>query len=128
LNDGANPLVEVRFGDLTSRLKDHYDIWVLSRTFPFSKARLLLAINATFRRRGAVLPSSIPIALTPTFAARPDKQAQWDAFLRRTAPVFRPPSFAEVIAELRGFLEPVILVRGETETANGQWTPLVGWA
>jgi hypothetical protein len=86
-----------RFGDLTSRLKDHYDIWVLSRTFPFSKATLVTAITATFRQRGAALPVLVPFPLTPTFAARPDKQAQWDAFLRRTTPVFVPPSFAQVI-------------------------------
>jgi len=118
----------VRFGDLTSRLKDHYDIWVLSRTFPFSQAMLVTAITATFRQRGTVLPSSLPVPLTPAFAVRPDKQAQWDAFLRRTAPVFLPPSFAEVLEDLRRFVEPVILASGdETEVASGQWTPHIGW-
>ena len=82
-----------------------------------------------FRSRGTVLPSSTPIPLTPAFAARPDKQAQWDAFLRRTTPVFLPPSFAQVVEDVRHFIEPVILASGdETATTDGHWTPNVGWA
>ncbi len=118
----------VRFGDLTSRIKDHYDIWALSRTFSFSKTALLSSIVSTFRRRGTALASSMPVALTSDFASRRDKQAQWDGFLRRTTPTLTPPSFAEVLGDLRRFIEPIIAASGEGEkTAGGQWTPHDGW-
>jgi hypothetical protein len=117
----------VRFGDLTSRLKDHYDMRVLSRTFAFSKATLSTAIANTFRQRGTDLPSSIPDALTAAFAARQDKQAQWDAFLRRTAPTILPPSFAEVLHGLRQFVEPILIAsESKADAVSGQWAPGTG--
>jgi hypothetical protein len=34
-----------------SRMKDFYDIWILSRTFRFAEDRLARAITVTFARR-----------------------------------------------------------------------------
>ncbi len=118
----------VRFDDLSSRLKDHYDLWALSRTFIFKKAELVRAIQMTFRHRGTVLPFSVPAPLTDAFATRRDKQDQWSAFLRRTRPSLPPPPFAELVVELRRFLEPVIAAtqKGD-EQVDGQWTQSGGW-
>jgi predicted nucleotidyltransferase component of viral defense system len=118
----------VRFGELTSRLKDHYDIWALAQTFSFSKTTLLTAIVGTFRRRGTELPSSMPVTLTSDFAARLDKQALWDGFLRRTTPTLTPQSLANMLTDLRGFIEPLISASGDDEdAADGNWTPHEGW-
>lgn len=43
----------VRFGDQASRLKDHYDIWAISRTFEFDLATLIAAVRATLENRPA---------------------------------------------------------------------------
>lgn len=94
----------VRLDALTSRLKDHYDIWALSRTFRFDKATLAAAVAKTFKRRGSVLPTSLPAPFTASFAAAPLHSAQWQAFLRRTSPTLAPPPFADLIAEIRTFL------------------------
>src|SRR3984893_383266 len=59
----------VILGRANSRMKDFYDIWVLSRASEFKDDRLARAIAATFARRKTEIPSELPDALTPVFAA-----------------------------------------------------------
>lgn len=47
----------VLLGQATSRMKDFYDIWVLSRTFTFDPVRRSSAIQAIFERQSTVLPT-----------------------------------------------------------------------
>jgi predicted nucleotidyltransferase component of viral defense system len=67
----------VALGRVNSRMKDFYDIWVLSRSFTFDDDRLTRAIAATFARRATAIPDELPDALTPEFAADEQKQRQW---------------------------------------------------
>jgi predicted nucleotidyltransferase component of viral defense system len=98
----------VRFDDLTSRLKDHYDLWVLARTFSFRSETLETAISQTFERRGTPIPKTLPAPLTTEFALRRDKQEQWKAFLKRTTPTLEPPPFEFLVRDLRRFFKPII--------------------
>jgi hypothetical protein len=118
-----------RFDEGASRLKDHYDIWAISETFPFTAATLASAVRATFDRRGRPTPTGWPGCLTPEFAARADKLDQWRAFLRRTSPTLAPPPFAEIVVALRAFLEPVLesLRGGAPASADMEWRPGAGW-
>ena len=50
------------------RMKDFFDIWLLSQSFPFDDDRLARAIAATFERRGTEIPAELPDALTSAFA------------------------------------------------------------
>ena len=70
----------VALGRANSRMKDFYDIWILSRTFHFAEDRLARAISATFARRQTAVPTEVPDALTSAFAEDPLKQRQWAAF------------------------------------------------
>lgn len=118
----------VRFGDLSSRLKDHYDIWAVSRIFSFEMEVLVTSFKKTFRKRGIVIPASMPAAFTSDFAALPIRIAQWNAFLQRTTPTLIPPSFAEVVGEIQKFLEPVLVSLGQKESsAQGRWNVDRGW-
>ena len=54
----------VKLGELNSRMKDFFDIWLLSRTFGFAGENLAEAIKRTFDRRGTELPETIT-AFTP---------------------------------------------------------------
>jgi Nucleotidyl transferase AbiEii toxin, Type IV TA system len=70
--------------DLTnSRMKDFYDIWLLSKTLEFDNKVLSDAIKETFKRRETPLPTSTPRALTTEFTNDKNKQTQWKAFLRK---------------------------------------------
>ena len=63
----------VMLGRANSRMKDLYDIWVLSRTYEFKDDKLARAIAATFKRRKSEIPTELPDALTSAFAADPPR-------------------------------------------------------
>ncbi len=48
----AEKLAMVKLGELNSRMKDFYDIWLLSRQFQFNGLDLQKAISGTFPQRG----------------------------------------------------------------------------
>lgn len=68
---------------VNTRMKDFYDIWLLSNSVDFDKAILGKAIRTTFERRRTALPVDIPIALTKAFTEEDTKKRQWQAFLRK---------------------------------------------
>jgi hypothetical protein len=117
----------VRFGLSNGRLKDYYDIREIARTFGFSRAELVLAINGTLDRRKTGRPTEIPIGLTTEFTERKDKQALWRAFLDRSAPHQAGLSLERAATELVEFLGPVIVQLSTPESAAGTWSPLRGW-
>ena len=65
----------VTLGIANSRLKDFYDLWVISLTFERRQAALVDAVQRTFERRGTILPSDIPVGSTDEFAVA--WAAQW---------------------------------------------------
>lgn len=94
----------VALGRANSRMKDFYDVWILSRSFTFEDDRLAQAIAATFARRETAIPTELPDALTPAFAADEQKQKQWRAFVEDVA--VDPEPLALVLEELARFLMP----------------------
>lgn len=66
-----------------SRMKDFYDLWILSKCFEYDGRTLVSAIRATFERRQTGLSMETPIALTDAFGSNIDKVTQWNAFVRR---------------------------------------------
>lgn len=95
----------VSLGLTTSRLKDFYDIWMLSQAYEFDAARLVEAIVGTFERRKTVIPSTLPEALSSAFSDDVSKQRQWAAFSESLA--VRPQSLASMQADLASFLMPL---------------------
>jgi hypothetical protein len=98
----------VALGRANSRMKDFYDVWLLSQSFLFDDDRLARAIAATFERRETAIPAELPDVLTPTFAEDVQKQRQWNAFLENVA--LHPGSLADVIADVAGFIMPYAIV------------------
>ncbi len=94
----------VALGDANSRMKDFYDIWILSTSASFEGDRLARAIAATFARRKTPIPDGLPSALTVEFASQPTKRTHWNAFAAdvMTAPL----ALDEVCRELALFLAP----------------------
>ncbi|AWC25171.1 hypothetical protein CO731_04665 [Aminobacter sp. MSH1] len=94
----------VALGRANSRMKDFYDIWILSRSFTFGNDRLARAIAATFARRETPIPEGLPDALTSAFAADEQKQRQWRAFVKDVA--HDPGDLANVVGDIAEFLMP----------------------
>jgi predicted nucleotidyltransferase component of viral defense system len=80
----------VILGRANSRMKDYYDVWMLTNAFEINTERLQRAITATFARRNTEIPKVVPDGLSDAFAADIAKQQQWDAFTRNlSTPVTR---------------------------------------
>lgn len=94
----------VVLGLVNSRMKDFYDVWVLSRAYDFDGDRLARAIAATFECRGTTLPANAPEALSATFSNDAAKQKQWQAFVRDLG--IEVPDLGDVVAALAAFLLP----------------------
>lgn len=113
----------IRFGATNTRIKDFYDIWVITRTFRFDLASVVEAVGGTLRRRETAIPAAIPIGLTDAFAAIAADRGLWSGFLRRSPPAMPPPSFPQVQDHLRRFFGPVIASLSLPEGARGAWDP-----
>ncbi len=94
----------VVLGLANSRMKDFYDVWMLSRSYDFNEDRLSRAIEATFDRRGTEVPVDEPEALSQVFANDEAKQRQWAAFVRDLG--IDVPALDVVVSNLAEFLLP----------------------
>jgi len=114
----------VKLGELNSRMKDFYDIWMLARQFDFDSVSLVEAIRKTFNRRQTDLPVSVA-ALSKEFAVA--KQAEWNAFRKRLRYDYVPTAFDDVLRVLRIFLEPLIATIRSEGTRFSKWTAGGSW-
>lgn len=108
----------IKLGALNSRMKDFYDIWLLSRQFEFSGTSLLEAVKKTFSRRNTVVPETID-AFDEEFANK--KQTQWNAFRKKLKQEHIPESFLEVINGLKDFLEPLLIALARKGSYDKRW-------
>lgn len=90
--------------ELTSRMKDFYDIYYLSRTFDFDGAKLQSAIFETLKWRGTPYNKDI-FKRVVSLADDEDMQKRWKYFLKTIKD--DTLEFPFVIAEIQTFLEPV---------------------
>lgn len=112
----------VTLGIANSRLKDFYDLWLISRTFEFDHAALFAAVQRTFERRATPMPTDIPTGLTNQYAEQWD--TQWKAFLKREHMSAAPDNLSSLIGDLREFLVPLTLPSSMTSywPSGGPWS------
>lgn len=95
----------IKLGILNSRIRDFFDIWLLSRQFEFDGQTLAAAIRKTFAQRGTEFPAK-PVALTEEFFEDPGKVSQWRGFTRKSLLHSSPKDLREVVLHLSRFLGP----------------------
>ena len=101
----------VKLGLLNSRMKDFYDIWLLSRQFAFDGPTLATAIEKTFAHRGTPITPE-PTAFSAAFATDASKATQWRAFLRKSRLDNAPQELASVTEAIAAFLsQPAAAIR-----------------
>ncbi|MEW6355397.1 MAG: nucleotidyl transferase AbiEii/AbiGii toxin family protein [Planctomycetota bacterium] len=115
----------VKLGELNSRMKDFFDIWLLSRTCEFDGLVLAQAIRTTFNTRGTEIPAD-PVALTDSFAADQSKGTQWRSFLRTSNLGYVEHDFAKVVTSIAGFLKPLAVALASDQDFAGTWKPRWG--
>ncbi|MDL1962560.1 MAG: nucleotidyl transferase AbiEii/AbiGii toxin family protein [Deltaproteobacteria bacterium] len=114
----------VKLGVLNSRMKDFYDIWLLSRQFDFDGTELAEAIRLTFEQRGTTLPAEIEAFTEPFIEA---KQTQWAAFWKRLQQNHVPASFREITASVDRFLSPIVAALSSGKPSPTNWTSPGVW-
>jgi len=110
----------VKLGHLNSRMKDFYDIWLLSRQFRFKLSKLAEAVKLTFKQRGTELNYPIE-AFSADFIS--SHLSMWAVFHKRLKQDHVPASFHDIATEVESFLAPVI--KGDSE--EKEWTPAGSW-
>lgn len=116
----------VKLGELNSRMKDFFDVWILAQTFEFDEQTLADAIVATFARRKTD-PQVEPVCFTKAFCDLPSKAAQWKGFIKTARVENAPASFADVISHVRNFLQPVAEAIVHQRKPARQWLPGGPW-
>ncbi len=115
----------VKLGLLNSRMKDFFDIWLVSRQWSFQMKTLTKAILATFEKRGTVLTAT-PAIFTASIDSMHDKQIQWKAFVRKSKLGFAPQDFNEVTKIISSFIAPAVNAILNDCDVNKEWVQRVG--
>lgn len=113
----------VKLGNLNSRMKDFFDIWLLSRYFSFDQAVLTKALKLTFAQRETKIDTSV--VFSPEFSGL--KQVQWEAFRKRQKLSYAPELFSEVVNSLSVFLVPCVSPEVMDVEEEMAWKPLGPW-
>ncbi len=116
----------VNLGSLNSRMKDFYDIWLLSRLFDFDGATLAPAIEKTFAHRGTTVDTQ-PTAFTDVFSEDPTKVTQWKAFVRKSLLTEAPSDLATVVDAIAAFLAQPAAAVAEGRPFEAAWNAPGPW-
>lgn len=90
--------------EMTSRMKDYYDIWYLTNTFDFDGRKLQEAIEQTLRTRGTPYNRN-SLTHIASFADDESIRKRWRQFLNRTK--LPALDFSDVLYGIQIFLLPV---------------------
>ena len=111
----------------TSRMKDFYDLYHLSKLFAFEGATLQEAIRQTLLYRGT-LHHAGTFEEIESLKNNGDMQNKWQLFVRALSPSDnKVMSFEAVMDGVSAFLKPVVLSIENQCQWSGYWTPDAGW-
>lgn len=110
----------VKLGIINSRMKDFYDIRVMSEVFNFDGRQLSESIRLTFKNRETDIPVE-PVFLQDSFREDPLKQTQWKAFIRKTGNDYKIDDFKETVSHIEEFIRPVLIAIVEDKSFPYKW-------
>ncbi|VAW97398.1 FIG00645039: hypothetical protein with HTH-domain [hydrothermal vent metagenome] len=114
----------LKLQELNSRMKDFYDIWLLSRQFDFEGSNLAKAISLTINHRGTSIPTEIT-AFSKEFIKL--KQVQWAAFKKRLGQEHVPANFEEIVTTVEAFLMPMVSALTSNTEPPALWQASKSW-
>ena len=117
----------VRWGRMTSRKKDFYDLWYISKQYNFNGDILSEAIQKTFKKRNTEIPGDVPEALSSEYAS--NNQDEWQAFLSEfNSRNIDTTDFGIVLRSLRAFLLPPLYAAAKRKQFVSNWNaPNSAW-
>jgi hypothetical protein len=97
----------VRLGMSNTRLKDHHDLFEITRSGIVAGGSLQKAIRGTFERRGTPIAAEVPTGLSERFRADKTKQRDWRATLsQHNMP--KGTTLDEACESIIGMIMPVV--------------------
>lgn len=117
----------IEHGDKNSRMKDYFDLDILSRDRPFEGSRLAAAIGATFERHRHALPKETPAGLRDEWAKDPIREELWRNFIGSLELGFRGTVLPDLVGRLREFLLPLVAALRAGEPWDRHWPPGGPW-
>jgi predicted nucleotidyltransferase component of viral defense system len=116
----------VFLGSINSRMKDFYDVWLLTYEATIDGQVLQQAMRTTFKNRSTQFPDGFSVQFSQSFTE--EKQRQWDAFVsRENLESDEIGDFVQVIQRLNGFLLPVLDAIQNNAYFDYVWNPAKGW-
>jgi len=113
-------------GLINSRLKDYFDLWLLSKVYPFDGTVLAAAVEATFERRRTTI-QALPIGLTEAFGRDPVRVTQWRAMRRRSPFGTAPEELLDLVAAVSAFASPLLSALAAHAEFRARWEPGGPW-
>src|ERR1700692_3692776 len=112
----------VKLGIANTRMKDFYDLVILSRTFEFEGKILAQAIQNTFQKRRTDLPmAGLPVAFTSEFYEDVNKKRQWTAFCAKNKSYVENAELKAWMEDIRNFLALPIRTVQEGHSFTKMW-------
>ncbi len=95
----------VRLGLANTRMKDFYDIWLISQQFPLDQTELFTIVEKVLKRRDTDI-EDIPKAFTEAFYDNSSKIEKWKSFLKDISREYIP--LEKVIFDLKKQFEGLL--------------------
>jgi hypothetical protein len=117
----------IKLGLLNSRMKDFYDIWLMTRQFEFKGANIASAIKKTFNNRKTDIPNKKPLFADEIYDEKSDRQTLWNALLKKGDIRHAPETLSATAKEIERFLIEPIMALNENIVFDKTWTSPKGW-
>ncbi len=95
----------IRLGVANTRMKDFYDIWLLTQQFDFDRPALYAIMRQVLSNRGTPA-GTLPAAFSESFYGDSIKKDKWNAFLKDIA--HEPVPLEKVMLDLRVYFKDFI--------------------
>ena len=117
----------MKLGLVNTRMKDFFDIWILSQQLSFIGESLQNAIKMTFEKRQTLL-NALPDSINEVFYTDLIHQTRWKQFLKNTENEEKNIELPKVIHEIKEFLEPIVMASIKNRIFSKIWNYEKKWS
>lgn len=117
----------IKLGLLNSRMKDFFDLWLMTRQFDFDGADLVGAIKKTFGHRKTALPAKAPLFAEEIYDEKSDRQTLWKAFLTKIQTKHLPDKLKNIAVIIENFLTEPLKAIAEEKNFQKRWAAGGPW-
>lgn len=111
---------------INSRVKDFYDIWLLSMENAFEGKTLQLALVETFKRRNRELSTDV-LRIIDEYSKTDRATERWVILRRKARLEGAPDDFQNIAKEITRFVGPLIEAVEQGRPSPGRWDPSGPW-